>query len=176
MKNNILKYGSIAGLVLAVFMFTSFFLKRNSCAEDMGTGIVLGYAAMLLSMGICMFLALNGFYKNNTLPSMGKTMLLCLGIGGMASLIYVIGWAFTYKFVVPDFATKYLGSLEQMVQKGKMTKAELDEAVSMMKDYDKPVYFVLYTLMEIAPVAIFLGLLLPLTTRFYFKKKYSNPV
>src|SRR5689334_3940238 len=120
MKKHILLFGTIAGLVLAVYIVITFSVLASMDGEDFSGGEIFGYSIMTLVLGFCMVLALLRL-KKDKIFSIGKGIVVCLGLGTLASLFYVASWALTYKFIVPDFAIKMIASLDRQLQKGKIT-------------------------------------------------------
>src|SRR5688572_24578865 len=100
MMKYILRFGLIAGIILMLEIIITFSLMKRS--GNMQGSEVFGYSIMALVLGICMVLAMLRFRKEGP-AKIGKGIMLCLGLGVLASFLYVIGWAITYHFIVPDF-------------------------------------------------------------------------
>lgn len=165
MKKFILRYGITAGIFLAAFLAISMYFASRNSGNSTGTGEIIGFSAMISAMGICMWMASSGYMRETGDRRYLPLMWMNLGIGIIASLFYLLGWALTYKFIYPDFVQDFMDSLDRGLQSGKVSKATYDEYSANMKLYDQPVYFILFTLMEIVPVAVPLALLVSFITR-----------
>jgi hypothetical protein len=116
-------------------------------------------------------LSLISFKKDNPNAGIGKSILLCLGIAGIAAAIYVITWALVYRFIFPEFKEWWLMCLDKQAAKGEIKPDDLAMAKDMMKNYDKPLYFIMYTLMEILPVGVGMSIIVPPVFHLITKKK-----
>lgn len=159
MKKHIFRFGLLAGVLFILWMVIAFSTIDKTKAET-GNGELIGYSVMFLSFGICMILALMMYRRENPEFSMGKGILLCLGISGVASVLYVAGWALTYNFIFPDFKEWWTLCLDKQFEKGMLNAKQLAQYKGMMVNYDNPVYFTLYTLVEVLPLGILLSLII----------------
>jgi hypothetical protein len=158
MRKNILLFGSIAGGLLTLWMVVAFGLIRGKA--NITHSEVFGYSIMVLALGISMVLAILRFRKDNEF-TLRKGIMLCLGLGALTSLFYLASWAFTYHFLAPDFVDNMISGMQKQFDAGKLTEKQFHKYRQMMLDYKKPLYFIVYTLIEVLPVALILGLLIP---------------
>ncbi len=172
MKKNVLVFGVIAGLLVSVFMGASMiYMHNNSDASHGASSMVIGYLSMLIAFSL-IFVAVKNYRdkQNGGVISFGKAFKMGLLIALIASTMYVIMWALVYNFYMPDFMDKYCA---QMIENARATStpAELQKTIDEMNRnkelYKSPVFFVLFTYMEILPV----GLLVTLITALILKKK-----
>lgn len=172
MKKNVLVFGLIAGLLVSVFMGASMIYMHNNSDADHGTGsMVVGYLSMLIAFSL-IFVAVKNYRdkQNGGVISFGKAFKMGLLIALIASTMYVIMWAFVYNFYMPDFMDKYCA---QMIENARATSTpaeiqKLTEQMNTQKEmYKNPLFFVLFTYMEILPV----GLIVSLITALILKRK-----
>lgn len=170
MKKNVLVFGSIAGVLVSVFMFFSMLSLSNN--PEFEGSMLVGYASMLVAFSF-IFVAVKSYRDkyNNGVVSFGKAFQIGLYIALIASTCYVITWAFEYHFMMPDFMEKYSQHMiEQLVKSGASEK-EISEQTAMMTSnsemYKNPLFFTLMTYMEILPV----GLVVSLISAFILKRK-----
>lgn len=170
MKKQITKYGLAVGIFLAAELIVTFSLI-DKAKHDMSGGLILGFSMQVLAFLTGMWLALKSYRKEveivKPLPAIG----LCAAIAVVGSIFYVLGWAFTYKFIFPDFKEWMMNMYQSQVDAGKATQAEYTEMVSSMKNYDSPVVFTLYTLMEVLPTGLLLSVIIAPIFAFRSRKK-----
>lgn len=161
MKNIILKTGSIAGIILGGYLAFSMYMMKGKTDFNMGGAEMFGYLSMIVILLIAMFVGVKMNNNSVPAPTLGKNILLCISIAGVASLYYLVSWALIYKFMVPDFVVRMLANMDHNYAEGKITLDDLNNAKSMLEGYDHPVKFSLLTLMEIFPLGAVLGAVLP---------------
>jgi hypothetical protein len=169
MKKIILTYGLIAGIIVSALMILGIFINKD---HNLTVGMIYGFASMIMAFSM-IYVAIRQF-RNQFLGgkiSVGKALLIGLGITLIASTFYVLTWEIEYKYVFPDFMQGYAKvSLESMKAEGasaaaiQKATAEMDE---MVKNYNKPLYRVSTTYGEILPV----GVLISLICAFILKRK-----
>ncbi len=173
MKKNIIIYGLIAGIIVAVLMLTS--INYFSYCEgnvDYGTSMLIGYASMLLAFSL-VFVGIRN-YRNNYnggIISFGKAFKTGILIVLIASTIYVITWLIAYFFFMPDFMDKYAAHELAALKAGGATAAAIEKQTQEMarfaKMYKNPFFNALMTYVEILPV----GLIVTLISSFILKRK-----
>ncbi|MBN8681502.1 MAG: DUF4199 domain-containing protein [Chitinophagales bacterium] len=158
MKNTILKFGLLSGLVAAGLMLLSALWFSRS--GNMAYGAAVGYTGMIISM-IVVFFGVRSYRdkERNGRISFGEAF----KIGGLMALvsclIYVIGWLLVYEFVMPDFMDKYMTfTLEGMRAAGKSDN-EIQQAAAdlgkMKAEYDGSVLVrIAYTFLEPLPTSL----------------------
>lgn len=177
MKRNILIFGSIAGLIVAIFMVVSTGLCYSN--PDYKGSMLLGYAGMLLAFSF-VFVGIKNYRDKycNRVITFGQAFKVGSLIMLVASTIYVVVWLFDYYLFVPDFIEWYTAHvLTQAKAEGKTT-AEINSLMSQMdfsrKMYKTPFGVILLTYMEILPV----GLVVTLISALILKRrpKTTEPV
>ena len=170
MKKNILIYGLISGLVVAVLMAVNLGIVTKTGNFD--NGLVIGYASMIIAFSL-VFVGIKNFRDkyNGGVISFGKAFKVGFFITLIASTIYVIVWLFEEHYFFPDFIDKYTAheikklnasgiSATKLASKTK----ELEEAKEM---YKNPALKILFTYLEILPV----GLVVTLISSLILKRK-----
>ena len=105
MKKNIIIYGLIAGVVVAIPML----FVTNSIANDQGVvdfdkGMLIGYASMLIAFSL-VFVGIRNYrdkYLGGTI-TFGKAFKTGFYIVLISSTIYVITWLIDFFFFIPEF-------------------------------------------------------------------------
>ncbi len=175
MKRNSLLFGLIAGAIISTFMAT--FMAIVGCGSgdmDGGTGsMIIGFAAMAVAFSF-VFIGIKNYRdkQNGGTITFGKAVLLGFMISLIASTLYVLTWAVEYNFFLPDFMDKYSAMQIKQLKNSGITGTELESAViKINKDAyqykHNPLFFAMYTYMEILPV----GIIVTLISAFILKKK-----
>lgn len=167
MKNVILKYGLIAGGIVA-------FMLTVNIAEvvPFKYGEVIGYTSMLLAFSMIFFAIKN--YRENTLNGVigfGKAFKIGILITLIASAIYVMTWMVLSETIGQDFMEKYMEYAVANMKESGMSQADIDIKVEGMEKiqeiYKNPIAKMGITFLEIFPV----GLLVSLVAAFVLKRK-----
>ena len=174
MQKIVLRYGLIAGLILAAFMATSIPMWRSGKPIPSYSEIV-GYAVMVAAFST-IFFGVRSF-RDKSLDgqiSFGKAFLTGLGISLIASAFDVIAWLIIYETAAKDFADLYSQQYVEQLQKSGKTAAEIEtQLVKVEKSmalYENNVFYrIAITLMEVFPV----GLLVSLICAGLLKRKHS---
>ena len=161
MLRKILAYGTIAGLIIGVTMFTI----TVSVNDHMPTsyGMVVGYLTMLVGLSM-VFVAIKR-HRDVDLggvirfwPAFG----LGLGISIVAGVLYVLAWEATVAFTHMDFGNVYANLLiEQEKAKGASADALAKLTAEMERfkvQYANPFYRLPMTFIEIFPVGVLVSL------------------
>jgi amino acid transporter len=174
MKKNVLVFGTIAGVLVSTFMFFSMLTMRNN--PNFEGSMLVGYASMLVAFSL-IFVAIKNYRDkyNNGLVTFGKAFQIGLYIALIASTCYVITWAFEYHFMMPDFMEAYSQHLVEQLIKDGATDQEITKQTTMIAEnaemYKNPLFFALFTYMEILPV----GLVVSLISALILKRKEHKP-
>ena len=151
MKRIIVVYGTIAGVIVTTAMLVTIASGVHS--------IVLGYLSMLVALSM-VFVGIKR-YRDEHLGGAIRfwpAVAVGFGISALASLFYALGWeaylyATDYRFM-PEYAASMIearraagASAQEIAQ---MT-AEMD---GFIESYQNPLVRLLFTLSEIAPVAL----------------------
>lgn len=171
MKKTVLIFGLIAGAIVSGLMISGVTL----CSGDMETGMLIGYASMLLSF-IFIFVGIINYRDkyNDGIISFGKAFRIGLYICLIASTMYVITWMIEYYFFMPDFMEKYMAkALQKMAEEG-ATPQEIADKTAEMEQYKKiystPWGVAFMTYLEIVPVGLVVSLLAALILKRKQKK------
>ncbi|MDG6347789.1 DUF4199 domain-containing protein [Luteimonas sp. 8-5] len=161
MLNTILKYGAIAGVVVAGFMFATFLGFDG--IPPMPWSMVIGYATMLIAL-IAVFVGIKrhrdvdlggviGFW-----PAFG----VGLGISFIAGVFYVVAWEAVQAMTRMDFATVYS---DAMVENARAQGASAEALAKMRVEMDAfkvqyadPLFRLPMTFAEIFPVGVLVSL------------------
>lgn len=173
MKKNILVYGLIAGLIVAVLMGINVALCVNSGNFD--SSMIIGYATMLIAFSM-IFVGIKNYRDkyNGGLISFGKAFQVGLLITLIASTIYVVVWLVEEHFFYPDFMDKYIAHETAKLQASGLSAAKLASETKDLQDakemYNNPFLKILMTYAEIFPV----GLLVTIISSFILKRKTAK--
>ena len=173
MKKNVLVFGLISGTVVSVIMAIGMITLKNDEGASPGNNfmMMIGYLSMLISFSF-IFVAVKNYRdkQNGGAISFGQAFKMGLLITLIGSTMYVIMWALLYNFYMPDFMEKYCN---QMVENARATSTpeqlqRLTQQMNTQKEmYKNPIWFTLFTYMEILPV----GLIVSLITALILKRK-----
>lgn len=167
MKQLVLKYGAIAGLIVAAMLTVNI-----SGIVSMKYGEIIGYTSMLLAFST-IFFAIKSYRDNqlNGFIGFGKAFKIGLLITLVASAIYVITWMILSETIGQDFMEKYIEFSVQNMKDSGMSQTEIDIKVDSMEKiqevYKNPIAKMGITFLEIFPV----GLLVSLIAAFILKRK-----
>jgi len=153
----ILRYGILAGLIVSlpwlVYMLT---LPADG---HMSHSMLLGYTLMIIAFSM-VFVGIKQ-YRDRTQGGaikFGTAFTLGLGISGVASLIYVIGWEICMAFSKYDFIAAYSKFMLDDARARGAGPAEMEQAAAQAADfarmYSNPMYRMALTFLEIFPVGI----------------------
>jgi len=180
MKKSILVFGLISGVIISTFMATMMAIMGCS-NEEMGGGagsMIIGFTAMAVAFSF-VFIGIRNFRdkQNGGIITFGKAFLLGFMISLVASTLYVMTWAVEYHFFLPDFMDKYAAMQVKQLQESGLSGAKLEEALKEIEtaSYNykhKPLFFVMYTYMEILPV----GIIITLISALILKRKTPKTV
>jgi hypothetical protein len=161
MIRKILSYGSLAGLVVGIPLFSLTVLMNGH--PPLPYGVLLGYLIMLVALST-VFLAVKR-HRDASLggvirfwPALG----LGLGISLVASVFYVLAWEAALAVTGMDFAGDYAKALvAQQQAKGVSAEALARFSAEMAvfkQQYANPLFRLPMTLAEIFPVGVLVSL------------------
>ncbi len=170
---NILIYGIIAGFIVSSLMLLSVnYMSHCEGNVDFETGMLIGYASMLIAFSL-VFVGIKNYRDkyNDGIISFGKAFKIGIMIVLIASTIYVIAWLIDYFFFIPDFMEKYSTHMLEELKASGATQLEIDKQVEEMASfsemYKNPFFNAMMTYMEILPV----GLIVTLISSLILKRK-----
>ena len=164
MKKNVLVFGLISGVLISIWMLVSIAFSFHS--------MLLGYTGMVLALSL-VFVGVKNYRDKHSggIISFGKAFQMGLYIALTASTVYVIAWLIDYYVFIPDFMDKYSAECLRAAESNGATPAEMKDEIAeiakMKQLYQSPVMVVLFTYLEILPVA----LIVPLVTALLLKRK-----
>lgn len=162
MGRNILKYGVIAGLVVAAGMWGTLLAFGNEMPHGW-SGMALGYLSMLVAfsavvIGIRRYRDVDRGGVIGFWPAFG----LGLGISLVAAIFYVLAWELAQATVVGDFAGRYAATAIEQAKAGGAGAAELAKLTAQMEafklQYANPLFRLPMTFAEIFPVGVLVSL------------------
>jgi hypothetical protein len=162
MLRTILTYGVIAGLIVAVPMFTLLAVRGED--DSWSSSYLFGYAIMILALSM-IFVGVKN-YRDKIKGGVIKFLpafLLGLGISVVAGLIYVIGWEITLSLTESNFYADYSAAALEAARAKGMPAAELEAMRAQMADmerlYANPLLRMPLTFIEIFPVGVIISLI-----------------
>ncbi len=161
MIRTLLSFGAAAGLVVVLPMAVALAAPGASGAIETP---LAGYLVMILALSLIFIgvkrhrdLALGGVIR------FGPAFLVGLGIGALASVVYVIGWEISLAATHFAFVDSYArATLDAARAKGASPAAlarVADQMASFKAQYADPLYRLPMTFVEIFPVAVVIALI-----------------
>lgn len=162
MKNTVIKYGIMSGVLMAaMFLITLPFHDRIGFES---TGLIVGYTTMVLAFLLIYFgvRSYRDTVGRGTIRfgrAFGVGMLIAL----LASMIYVATWEVVYYNYMPDFMDKYAAHQVEKARASGETEAQIATMKAEMEDfaakYKNPFYNFVFTMMEPLPAGIIVSLI-----------------
>lgn len=128
MKNIVLKYGLVGGVVCTALMWATLPFIDTIGFEN---GVYVGYTGILISM-LSVYFGMRA-YRDTVLGgsmSFAKGFNAGLLITLITCLFYVASWLTMYYFVIPDFGVKYGAYLVESAQARGASPAEIEAMVA----------------------------------------------
>jgi hypothetical protein len=176
MKKTIYIYGFISGLIASVLMTLAMLMKDKISYDN---SMIIGYANMILAFSL-IFFAIQSYKKNHGEISFGKSFQIGLGITVICSIFYVAAWAIVYTTLMPNYMEEYGRHAVEEMQKSGSSAADIKNATTEMQHYAElyknPLFFVLFTLLEIFPVGLIVSLIAALVEKFKTNKQAQQAV
>jgi hypothetical protein len=161
MKNVILRYGIISGIVIASIMLISTLIVKGLGNEKASFeyGMIIGYTNMLLAFS-AIFFAMKKYRdtQNDQKLSIKDGILIGLGITVIATIFYSLMWLFVYYNIIPNFMEEYSAYVLEKLEADGATSAAIEQhnkdIESFKAMYNSPFSVFLITLIEPLPVGI----------------------
>lgn len=167
------KYGLWGGVIVSGLMLLGFLWMQHGNMSNQA-GEILGYASMIIALSMIFV----GIKKYRDIDLGGQiTFLEALKIGLVisiiASFIYVLTWMiYSNSEAASEMMDTYFTSAIEKIKNSGNEQAiitkDVDRMMRMKANYDKPLYKILYTFMEIFPV----GVLISIISAFILKKNH----
>ena len=173
MKKTVLTFGLISGAMSASMM-----LITIPFADAIGweKGEILGYTGIVLS-ALMVFFGVRSYRENvgGGRLTFGRAFAVGILITLISSACYVGTWEIVYYKFMPDFADKYAAHLVERAKASGASQQKIDETKRQAKQfkqmYDKPLFNVALTFMEVFPI----GLVVTLLSAGILRKKPRAP-
>ena len=159
MKKTVLKFGFIAGGVLAVTMLITIPLQDKIGSDHGAIGALIGYTTMVLAF-LMVFFGVKSYRDNVAGGSVkfGRAFIIGLSITMIGTACYVTTWEFLYFKFMPDFADKYAASAIDRVTKSGASAEKIAATTKEMDafrvSYKNPLINIAYTTLEPLPVGL----------------------
>jgi hypothetical protein len=160
----ILRYGTVAGLIVAVPMVWRMLTLEASQSSDPLGGMLLGYLTMIVAL-TAVFLGIKAYRDRvlggviRFLPAFG----IGLGISLVACLFYVVGWEISMAFSEFDFTAYYTNYMIESARAKGATPDQLAQAVADAREfaasYANPLVRIPFTFIEMFPVGMVVSLI-----------------
>lgn len=173
MKQIVLKFGLIAGLILAAMLAVSVPLHRSGVI-DFDSGEIIGYTSMVLAF-LLIFFGIRSYRDNLEDGSItfGKGFQIGILITLVAAVIYVATWEIIYYGFATDFMDQYAAHVVANMRADGSTEAAIaektEELAKFAKLYENPLFNAAITFMEVFPV----GLIVTLVSAAILRKRPS---
>jgi hypothetical protein len=160
-------YGAIAGAIIVALTG----IMMSAGGPQHSTSPLFGYLVMLAALSL-IFVGVKR-YRDVELGGVikfGRAFLLGLGIAAVAAAIYVAAWEVVMATGVGgDYIAQYVDAYAREMQAGGASAAEVAamraDMASFQEAYQNPLFRMLITLSEIAPVGLLVALVTALILR-----------
>lgn len=159
----ILRYGTIAGLIVAIPMVWRMLTLGADSTDPLG-GMLLGYATMLVAL-TAVFVGVRQYRDKvlggviRFLPALG----IGLGISTVACVFYVVGWEISLAFSDFNFPQFYANAMLEGARAKGLSGAELEKVAADAKAftdmYAKAYIRIPITFAEMFPVGLLVSLI-----------------
>ena len=160
MKKDVLKYGLLSGIALAILLALTVPFEHHTSAR---WGLAIGYTIMVLSF-LMVFVGVKHYRDTECGGSITFGRALAAGVLMMliSCACYVVMWEALMATVEKNFAHEYTAVLVKRAQnsglQGAALEAKITEARKFEATYSNPLYRMAMTLLEPLPVGIVMAL------------------
>jgi hypothetical protein len=162
LKKTVLKYGLIAGAIVAAMMVLVFPLAMKGTIGFDKTEVT-GYASMVLAFSM-VFAGIRSYREQQGgAITFGKAFQAGILITLICSIVYVVTWEILYYGFFPDFVTTYGAHMIRKLQASGATAAAVARKQREMADfarmYENPLVNAGLTFIEIFPIGLLVTLI-----------------
>ena len=174
MKNTIIKYGLISGVLSAGGILIITLILKSYGFDQVGfdNSAYIGYSLIIVSMAV-IFFGIKAYRDNENQGqvSFKNGLLIGLGIALISCICYSLMWLIVYYNFMPNFMDDYAAFSIKKLKESGVSETELSknlEQLQQIKDiYKTPLGIFAITLTEPLPI----GILGALVSAFILKKK-----
>lgn len=166
----------VYGLIAAVIVIAGWNIGMLFVPEGGVAGMVAGYLSMLVATSF-VFVGIKR-YRDSELGGVIRfwpALMVGLGISAVAALAYVLSWEVYMWKTNYTFMNEYIAGYLKDLKASGATAAEIakqsDEMQAFAEQYEQPLFRMLITLSEFAPI----GLLVPLISAALLRKSSFMP-
>ena len=162
MKFIVLKFGFIAGLILAIMVFVMSAIVGDS--TDFEKGESLGYI-FTVSAFFTIYLGIRSLRDNYSkgIISFNKAFRTGLLITLIGCVFYTAAWMININFIDNSFVERYTEYYINKVQSSGKSQEEIEKEIQLpkqsMSGYNNPFEMAIYTFLEIFPVGLIISIL-----------------
>ena len=169
MGRDILKYGVIAGLVVAAGMWGTLLAFGDEMPHGM-LGMALGYLTMLVALSaVAMGIKHHRDVDRGGVIRFWPAFGLGLGISAVAGLVYVAAWELCLVLADRDFAAFFANSMVEGARSKGVDGARLEQVIAEAQAFEamyrNPLVRMPMTFVEIFPVGVLVSLVSALVLR-----------
>lgn len=162
MKQVVIKFGLLSGLIIAICLVIVFIFGQKL---GLGHSLVTGYATMVVGFSVVYFGVRS--FRDNQLKgqiSFGRAFKAGMLISLITCVFYVAAWEVMYfGGLVGDFEKSYTESVMARVKASGASQAKIDSTMAEMQHfsemYKNPLYNVAMTFLEPLPIALLVSLI-----------------
>ena len=172
MKKDVLKYGLLSGIALAILLALTVPFEHHTSAR---WGLAIGYTIMVLSF-LMVFVGVKHYRDNECRGSITFARALAAGVLMMliSCACYVAMWEVLMATVERNFAHEYTAGLVKRARNSGLQGAALEARIAEVRKfeamYSNPLYSAAITLLEPLPV----GMVMALVTAGVLRRKQGD--
>lgn len=176
MKKNVIVFGLIAGFMVSIWLGVLVWMCMTGNVH-LDNGMWYGYGSMIIAFSM-VFVGIKNYRDkhNGGAISFGQAFKVGGLIALIACTIYVLVWVVSYYTLIPDFMEKYAAHYLEALQKKGVSAQDMEHEKATMAgyidNYKNPLFVVLFTYLEVLPVA----LVVTLVSALILKKKKTAVV
>jgi hypothetical protein len=168
MKNIVLKFGLIAGIILVAKVFVMMAIKGDSSdfekGASAGTIFIVGAFSMI-------FFGIREYRDkiSGGIINFNRGFRVGILIATLASVIYVIGWMINFNYIDTSFIENYIVFYSEKIKASGKNPQDIEKEITAFKanmaNYNNPAVMAMYTFLEVFPVGLIITVLCALLMR-----------